>query len=306
LIPDDAGQPSYTALAFSRQVLRGMALAVLKDRNEAGFWRELLGGAKGLYQRPLVELALALNYERNGKLADVFAAGSPIGETKIREILLQYVAGPDILRAQVRNAARPQHERDMALFTLLQRDLTNGDYAGFLADRKMVGAQTRGEGEGLWNIETQETVPVELFSNGKWSEEYTCPELSATAATLARNPRDARARLCVGEFFRLNGFDYFYVYDAPPAADELGGTRSLFPGRSVPRGVIYSDVIADAGAAPPEKAYALYRAVNCYAPGGNNSCGGKDVAESQRKAWFQQLKANYPKSEWAQRLKYYW
>ena len=53
-------------------------------------------------------------------------------------------------------------------------------------------------------------------------------------------------------------------------------------------------------------AYALYRAVNCYAPSGNNQCGGADVPQEQRRAWFQQLKRDYAGSQWAQKLRYYW
>ena len=64
---------------------------------------------------------------------------------------------------------------------------------------------------------------------------------------------------------------------------------------------ITADVSAPgkAYAAAGDKAYALYRAINCYAPSGNNSCGGSDVDKSVRKAWFQRLKGDYAKSSWA-------
>jgi hypothetical protein len=54
------------------------------------------------------------------------------------------------------------------------------------------------------------------------------------------------------------------------------------------------------------QSYALYRAVMCYAPSGYNDCGGEDVDKAVRKAWFQQLKRDYPGSVWAKSLKYYW
>lgn len=305
LIPDDARKPGYTSLAFSRQVLRGMALAARGDRNEASFWRELLGGANGLYQRPLVELALAMNWERRGKLADVFAPASPIGETAIREILLLNVAGPDLLRAQARAAQRPQHERNLALFTLLQKQLSYGDYAGFLRDSALVGTSATNEG-GLWDLRQQEQVPVGLFRKGSWSDGYACPALSATAAALASDPRDVKGRLCLGDFYRLNGFDDFGRGEEKLERGELGGTPSLFPGKPTPRGDFYASIIADPKAGGADKAYALYRAVNCYAPAGNNQCGGADVAEGQRRAWFQRLKGEFPRSTWAQKLRYYW
>ena len=48
-----------------------------------------------------------------------------------------------------------------------------------------------------------------------------------TAATLARNPRDVKARLCLGEFYRLNGFDDFEQLDTAPKPDELGGALAV-------------------------------------------------------------------------------
>lgn len=305
LTPDDARKPAYAPLAFSRQVLRGMALAARKDRNEAGFWRELLGGANALYQRPLVELALAMNYERSGRLADVFAPGSPIGEAGIREILLQNVAGADLLRQQARTAQAPRHERDLALFMLLSRQLSHGNYAGWLADIALVPANAPVEG-GLWNLRWQDPVPLGLFRKATWSDGYPCPALAKTAATLAANPRDVKARLCLGEFWRLNGFDGFDAPEDRPRSDELGGTPGLFAGRASTRAAIYSAVAVDPAAAAEDKAYALYRAVNCYAPAKVNTCGGADAPESQRRAWFQRLKREFPASPWAQKLRYYW
>lgn len=59
--------------------------------------------------------------------------------------------------------------------------------------------------------------------------------------------------------------------------------------------------------APPEdKSYALYRAVMCYAPTGENDCDQQDIDKNTRKAWFLQLKNDYPGSEWASRLRFYW
>ena len=65
-------------------------------------------------------------------------------------------------------------------------------------------------------------------------------------------------------------------------------------------------IIADPAAAPADKAYALYRAVNCYGPSGNNSCGGVEVPPAQRKAWFLRLKKDYPTTSWARDQRYFW
>ncbi|WP_309750835.1 hypothetical protein [Novosphingobium sp.] len=305
LLPDDAKQARYTNLAFSRQVLRGQALASLKDRNEEGFWLDLLGGAKGQWQRPTVELGLAMNWERSGKLASVFAKESPITESLIRRQLILNAAAPDMLRGNAADSSRPQYERDLAVFTLLHKDLTHGDFAAFGKDQALVrpGAGTDGY---MYYLPDQQDLPLGLFTKGKWSDGYSCQALAQTAKALAVNPQAVSARLCLGDFWRLNGFDQVDIGDTPRKADELGGFADLFPGKSTPRSAIYTSVIANPKVAGPDKAYALYRAVMCYAPSGYNGCGGKDVPKSQRKAWYDQLKATYPTSPWARKLRYFW
>ena len=305
LIPDDARKTSFTPLAFSRQVLRGQALAAKGDPNEAGFWLELLGGAKGLWQRPTVELGLAMNWERHGKLADVFAPGSPITDRMVREILLTHSAGPALLRRVALDVERPQTERDAALFTLLYKQLSRGDYAGFRTNLTLV----RGDAptDGLWGFGPGNAAPLGLFPKGRTTQAgFACPVLQGTVAALAADPRDNHARLCLGEFWRLNGFDTFTALDTSPARGALGGTANEFPGKPLARGAIYAAVIADPRSAPDDRAYALFRAVNCYGPSGYNGCGGEDVPIAQRKAWYDRLKREFPRSAWAQKLKYYW
>ena len=305
LVPDDAKRASYTNLAFSRQVLHGQALAALKDRNEEGFWLDLLGGAKGQWQRPTAELGLAMSWERSGKLGQVFAKGSPITESMIRRQLILGSAAPEMLRTNAGNAARPQSERDLAVFTLLHKDLTHGDFAAFGKDQALVrpGAGTDGY---MYYLPDQQDLPLGLFTKGKWSDGYSCPALAQTAKALAANPQAVAPRLCLGDFWRLNGFDSTDVGDSPRKADELGGFADLFPGKAMPRSTIYASIIADPKVTGPDEAYALYRAVMCYAPSGYNGCGGKDVPKSQRKAWYDQLKATYPTSPWAKKLRYFW
>jgi hypothetical protein len=315
LVPDAARQPHYTPLAFSRQTLRGMALGKLRDPNEAGFWRELLGGASPVYQRPLAELGLAVRWQRDRRLDQIFAPGSPITDPTIREILLQTVATPAILRANVANTARPAHERDVARFALLYKDLTRGAYADFTRDLTLVPADANVDG-GLWDFARQEAVPVGLFRKGRWSDGFACPALAETAATLARAPKDHQARLCLGDFYRLNGFDSFGLFNADGNEMSLGNGPDGFAGKALARGAIYDAVIADKTAAPDLRAYALYRAVMCYAPSGYNGCSGPawtaaemdaaQVPTATRKAWFTELKQRYPNSRWAKSLRYYW
>jgi hypothetical protein len=306
LIPDDAKKPSYLPLAFSRQVLRGMALAALGDRNETGFWLELANGAKEPYQRPTVELGLAMALERRGRISAVFDRNSAVTDGAIRMILLEQSAGVELLRQVARDDSRPAVERNMAFATLLFKQLSRGDYAGFVASRAIsVPAANLADDDAYanWN----RTAIVKNFVSGTWSSGYNCPALIDTARTLARNPRDIPANLCLGEFWRLNDFDNALAYaDHRVGKDELGGAVNQFSGKAAGRAAIYTAVIAERGAAPADKAYALYRAVMCYGPSGYNSCGGEDVEKAQRKSWFMQLKKDYPDSPWAKKLRYYW
>ena len=148
--------------------------------------------------------------------------------------------------------------------------------------------------------------PDPSFTKGTWSDGYACPAIVETARKLARTPQDTSARLCLGDFWRLNGFDPYSFDGSIPKADELGGAAHLFPGTATSRGPIYAAIIADPRAPAADKAYALYRAVNCYGPIASNACGGADVAKSVRRGWFTQLKRDYPASEWARKLRYFW
>jgi hypothetical protein len=290
LVPDDARRTSYTPLQFSRQMLRGMALARLGDRNEEGFWKELLGGAKGLYQRPAAELGLALHYDRRRAIDTVFAADSPVGDVTIREILLEHSAGQALLRRLVREGATPE-ERSLASYVLLYKELTRGRYADFLTDLP------------------NEPAPPEGFrysplGPGRVAAEYPCPALTETVKRLAANASDVKGMLCLGEYYRINGLDWEYFQGPPEGA--LGSHTSLFPGEAIPRSTFYDKVIADPRAARGDKAYALYRAIRCYEPTGTSSCGGADVPQSRRQGWFRRLKGEFADTNWARDLEYYW
>lgn len=303
LIPDDARQDRYTPLQFSRQYLRGLALHALDDRLEAGFWQELIDGAKGLYQRPAVELPLAREWEQSGQIAKIFAPDSPIQDARMRRILLGVSAGPELLREISMRSDAAQAERQYALFVGLYKQLTHGRYAGFIEDLPQNAAPP--EEYALHDLDDG-PAPVGYFTAGQFSDEYACPDLRDTAGRLARNNRDAGALLCLGEFYRLNGFDGFTLEAAQKADGDHLGTRDYYPGDPSYRLDLYRQVIADQRAPGADRAYALYRAIRCYAPANTNTCGGAGVKENRRAGWFRQLKTQYPNTNWAQELEYYW
>ncbi|MGI4949989.1 MAG: hypothetical protein ACRYHC_15070 [Janthinobacterium lividum] len=307
LIPDAARRPGFDAVQFSRQMLRGMALDAVGDRNARGFWLDLVAGAAPS-QRTAVELALALHDERTAGLDRVFAPGSPVRDATIRDILLTDVAGMPLLRRQSGatdlGAAAGAHERAVALFTLLYKEVTRGAYRDFVADVARVPAGAPATPD-VYNFVGANDPSTGIFTRGATAGDYPCPALRASAARLVADAGDPAARLCVAEFVRLGGLDGFFL-DTQPPPDELGGTRAQFPGRPFSRLDTYRSLIAAPGTPPADRAYALFRAVECYAPSLANGCGGEGVAPAVRKAWFERLRHDYPSSHWARELRYYW
>lgn len=296
-----AGPMTY--LAFSRQVLRGMALEAQKDRAGArALWLAMVPLAQPQFQRPLLDLALAMNEERDGRLAEVFAAGSPIRDPDVRAILLRNDAPPALLARQARAGASDQ-ERRIALYTLLYKDVMRGRYAAFAADSALVVPKSP-----LPPDQADPTGREPNFKVVDWAGHktgYLCEDLRTLTAALAAAPKKPHNLLCLGEFVRLNDLDGDALNKNAPA-DQLGGGPTLFPGATFARLDAYKSLIADPKTPPDDRAYALYRAINCYAPSGNNACDGEGVAQSERAKWFHTLKSDYAKSQWAQALRYYW
>lgn len=300
----DAGKGgALDTLEFSRRALRALALDRLDDPKARDALVALFPRATAPLQSETLQVALAMHDERHGHVERAFAAGSPVTDPELREILLVNVAGPDLLRARVADTTATARERGVARYVLLYKSLTRGRYADFLATAK--GALPPPTAEPDRYLKLEQAPPLGDFAWTGTKEGYRCPSLVDVATTLAKTPNDVHASLCLGEFARLNGYDGF-VLDRQPAATELGGSPTQFPGKPFARQVIYQRVMTDAVAAPQDRAYALYRAVQCYAPSGSNDCGGDDVPVATRKAWFTRLKREFPTSPWAQSLQYYW
>jgi hypothetical protein len=288
-------------LEFSRQVLRGLALEASGDAVQARtLWKQLIPWTKQPLQSSAAQLGLAMNFEKTKQLSGIFEAGSPITNSNIRQIILRNVASPALLAAQAKAKSAREEERREAQYVLLYKDLIYGRYGSFAGD--------------LASAASFPPLPANSYGRDfemfKWAgnqapSSYPCPGIRDIAKTLAVAPSQANALLCMGEFSRIQGLDY-HDLNAQPPATELGGGPSEFVGQLFSRGEAYKKVIANPKASRSEVAYALYRAINCYGPSASNSCGGKDVPQSQRKKWFQTLKTQYKDSDWASRLAYYW
>ena len=292
--------------AFSQQALRALALEAKQDwKGAESLWLQMLPLAKQPLQRDQLELALAMNYERSGQLAKVFATDSPISAKQVRYILLRNVAGPDLLRQQIANASDPT-ERQSAQFVLLYKDLLHRQFATFADDLKQASLSDDKLGTSLgYTYTSGQTLKLFQWNGDKAESGYACPSIAQTAATLQDEAKNPHALNCFGEFILRNGLDGMPL-EQPRAAGSLGSTESQFKGETFSRLDGYKQVIANAKAPKTDKAYALFRAINCYAPAGYNSCGGEDVAPAVRKAWFRQLKTGFADTQWGKSLQYYW
>ncbi|MCY1273010.1 hypothetical protein D9M68_163570 [compost metagenome] len=296
-------------LAFSQQSLRGFALEAGNDWLGAEkLYLRLLPLAQQPLQREQLELALAYNYERSDRLVKVFAPNSPVSTPAIREILLRHIAGQDLLRYQVQSAAANPEEHDTALFTLLYKDLLRGHYQAFVDDLPLLGEKPSDKPLGASIGYLYGTgMPLTLFTweGGKGPSGYDCPPIRDVALAMQQDPQPPQALNCLGEFILRHGLDGFPL-DRQPGERELGGSQSLFEGPLYSRLDGYLKIIGNPDAAGDDQAYALYRAINCYAPSGYNGCGRQDIPQNQRKQWFRTLKSKYAATPWAKSLKYYW
>lgn len=310
LIPDAAHQPKFSYVEFSRQMLRGMALDAVKDRNARGFWLSLMPGATQPYQRGAVELVLASHDERSGRPEAVFAQGSPITHPVMRDLLLEFTAGPALLRQQVRTG-QSAHEQKVAQFILLAKGLQRGFYRDFVADSASIlggGDDSAGSfwGAQYYNTEynTELADPPLAKFLAKPDPKTGCAGIRVVAGALAADATAVRSRLCLAEFLRTQGFDNF-EFDKAPEWSGLGSGPAQFPGKPYVRMATYQSVLASPKASADDKAFALNRMIRCYAPSGYSSCGD-DQPQAIRKAWYDELKAKYPASPWARELRYYW
>jgi hypothetical protein len=279
--------------AFSQQTLRMLALEASKQYvKERKLVLEMWPLAKLSLERDQLQLALARVEVLSGRTDRIFASDSLIREQAVRTIVVEYTASAEMLRQRIKDPKEDAKVVDAAMYSLLYKDLTGAKYEAFQTDLALVPPHPQ-----------DLLAPFVAKGEGN-SAGYQCPSLREVAATLQRDGNDAQSLNCVGELVRLHGVHY--GQSAAPPATDLGGYGSLFPVTNYSRLDGYMKVIASHQAERDARAYALYRAVRCYAPSGINDCGSQDIPQSTRKQWFDTLHKEYPDSSWAKSSKYYW
>ncbi|WP_156930428.1 hypothetical protein [Sphingomonas jaspsi] len=315
LIPDSAHQQRFSYLQFSRQMLRGLALTAVKDRNARVFWVSLLPGATQPYQRGAVELAIYKFDHDAGVAGRLLESGSPIAHPLLRSRIIEIDANAAELRRLVKDG-KTRGEREIALYMLVGNDLHYGQYRDFLADQLLIAPALKNRpakrGDINWTTESYDAQwttemgepPIEEFAIDAGATKG-CPTLRTTVGALAANPGAIRPLLCLAEF-RRGGYDSWDEHYDRNTGSYVANRRSGYAGQPLTRARIYQLVMDSPAASDDDKAFALNRAIRCYEPSGNNDCGGDVVPKATRKAWFQRLKTRFGNSIWAKELKYYW
>jgi hypothetical protein len=277
--------------AFSQQTLRVLAMDASKQYDaERALLLAMLPLAKMPLQNEQLQMALARLEVHTGHVDRIFAPASPIRDKAIRTIVVEYIASAEILRQRIKDPKENTNVAAAALYSLLYKELTGGKYQAFQTDLALVP-----------KLPPDAVVP---FVAPDKNEGYQCPLPREIAATLQRDGSDAKSLNCIGELVRLNGVQD--GQDNAPVAGDLGGSDSMFPVTNYSRLDGYIKVIAETQAAADARAYALYRAVNCFGPSGYNGCGKQNIPASTRKQWFETLHKEYAASTWAKASKYYW
>ncbi len=292
LLPDLLNAP-MNYFAFSQQTLRVLALDATKQYdNERKLLLEMLPLVKLPLQSEQLQLELAELEVHTGHIDRIFAPDSPIREKAIRTTVVEYTASAEMLRQRIKDPKENADVVNAALYSLLYKELTGAKYQAFQNDLALMPPHP------------QELLAPFVATGESKGAGYQCPSLREAAATLGRDGNDARSLNCVGELIRLQGVHY--GQDSAPPATDLGGADSLFPVTGYSRLDGYMKVIANPQAERDARAYALYRAVRCYAPSGSNDCGHQDIPQRTRKQWFDTLHKEYPDSVWAKSSNYYW
>ncbi len=297
LFPEKAAAgEAWTYVEFSGQLLRASALNAMGDKTARSALVNLFPNATQAFQRGTLELALAMLDERAKNISSVFSPDSLIQDPLLRKYVLDYIAGPILLRQQAVATNVPKEESRTALFRLLARDLSQGHFKGFLEDISLLPPKPVQDANGQ---------PYDYFEPFRWDgskEDYNCPGLLEIAKQLNANASSIQGRLCLGDYIRAKGDSAVTLVEK----DELGGTGTLFAGEQFYRQDLYMSIMKNPKATRNEKAYALFRAVKCYEPAHNNECGGTEVSEGQRKKWYNELKVKYADTAYAKELRYYW
>lgn len=301
---------TINSLQFSGLMLRAMALEnSYRWAAAENLWLTLNEFTKRPYQLSLIELGLALNYEKTARVTNAFAKQSIINTPQLRYILLRKNTDHKQLIQLLSYDHLDPSEKASIIYLLLYKDLLSQNYDRFLNDSALLIADNSLDETELANITKYGQSNLTLFSEAVPSHpDYPCPSPVILANVLKLNPTDVKALNCLGEFsehYQLP-FTHYMLNSATNSTDSLGTNRPTEFGEYLySRLKGYQFVIASNNADDEDKAYALYKAIRCFSSGYNH-CDSQDIPRAQRKQWFNLLHTKYATTLWAKQQTIYW
>lgn len=297
----NAKNSSY--LQLSQIFLRGQILEKIgQPQNAEEYWRQQLAQAKDSYQRGLFETALSNHLAIKQDYSAFIGKKAQITQPNLQRNFITQIADTNSLQKLIQSEQSNIDQKQAAIYTLLSKSLVHQQFELFKQSYAFMpknAMQYKG-----YNSDNEQLKNKPDFSNFIWNganitPQLKCSNLETLVNQLAQTPKDPLLNVCLGEYFRSE-----QGYSLQQLSYNEKQT-SNFSGKIFARGQIYQDLIKSSSKSDLQ-AYALYRAIQCYAPSGINDCGGNEVNKTVRKQWFDQIKTDYPNTSWAKSLKYYW
>lgn len=292
-------------LQFSQIVLRGRIFEGRQQAYVNEYWLNLLDHAKNTQQRAVYELALFKYFSHPLHYENFVGTQALFQQSYLQRHFIQNIANETALKAMIQAPNSTVEQKYASTFTLMEKSLMHQNFALFNQAYRQWMPSNPQLFEGIKQstqpnfYESQPPFAKFIWHGPSLGSRLKCASLADISRRLAQSPQDQLNRVCFGEYLR-----------SAKGASILKTIRNkqqsrTFAGPVFARGEAYRDIIDQAK--PSElHAYALFRAVQCYAPSGINECGDKNVPLETRKEWYVKLKQDYPNSIWAKNLIYYW
>ena len=290
-------------LQLSQAFLRGQILEKTASKAAAEqYWKQMLAQSKNSYHTGLFETALSKHLAARQDYAAYIGNKAKISQLNLQRHFITQVANSDSLEKIALSTSSNLDQKLAASYTLLNKSLVHQNFALFNKSYALLpknAAQYRWYNSDIEALKNQPDLASFTWNGSTISPQLKCANLKTLVTQLEKAPKDPLLNICLGEFVRSGqGYALQLLSDNEQQAP-------TFTGKVFTRGQVYKDIINSSHKGELH-AYALYRAIQCYAPSGYNECNDAEVSKSTRKQWFDQIKRDYPNSTWAKSLKYYW
>ena len=191
-----------------------------------------------------------------------------ITQVNLQRNFITQIANTNSLQKIIQSDQSNMDQKQAATYTLLSKSLAHQQFELFKQSYAFMpknAAQYKG-----YNSDNEPLKNKPDFSNFIWNgtnitSQLKCSNLETLVSQLAQTPKDLLLNVCLGEYF-LSAQGY--------SLQQLSYSEqqtSSFDGKVFIRGQIYQDLIKSPSKGDLQ-AYALYRAIQCYAPSGINDC----------------------------------